>query len=66
MQDMKIQQLPYHCLDIMNPGVAELHYLVALRTYYVVVLPVAVRLFILSKIPAKLVFAYQVVLYQQV
>ena len=66
MQDMKIQQITHHGLYIMDARVAELHHLVALGTYYVVVLAIAVRFLVLRQVTAKLVLAYQVVLYQQI
>jgi hypothetical protein len=66
VQDIEIQQFTYHGLDIVDAGITKFHYLMAVGTDKVIMLPVAVRLFILCQVPAKLVLAGEVALYQQV
>ena len=63
---MKIKQFAYHGLDAVNPRVAKFYHFVALGTDNVVVLPEAIRFFVLGQVLTELVLAYQVVLYQQV
>ncbi len=66
MQNVKIQQIPYHGLDLVNPRITEFNNLMTFRTNQVIMLFIPVRLFVLSKIATELMLAYKVTLHQQV
>ncbi len=66
VHDLKIQQIPNHNLDVVDSRIAKLNDLVAFSTDKVVMLFIAIRLFKLSLVSAKLVLANQVAFYQKV
>jgi hypothetical protein len=53
-------------LDVLYPWITKLNNLVTIRADQVIVLFEAIRFFILGKVLAELMFAYQIALYEQI
>lgn len=66
VHDIKFQHVAHHVLDILDARVAEFHHLMAVGTDEVVVLPVAVRFFVLGQVTAKLVLGNQIAVNQYI
>lgn len=66
MHNIKVQQLFYRVLNILNSRIAKLSHLLTLHTDQVIVLTAAVRSFILGQILSELMLAYQITLNQQI
>ena len=65
VQHIKLQQIPHHVFNVLNPWVTKLQHLATIHTNQVIVLLEAVRLFVLRKVFAELVFFYQITTHQQ-
>jgi hypothetical protein len=66
VQYVEMKDIFNGALNILNPGIAEFHHFVALGADQVIVLPSAIRFFVLRKIFTELVFAHQVTFNQQI
>lgn len=64
MNDVEVQKIFGHSLDLHDARIAELKYFFAIGTYQVIVLFVLVRFLKLGHVLAKLVFDHQAGIYQ--
>ena len=60
MHHIEMQNLFDGVLDILNPGIAEFHNLMAIRTNQMIMLLVPIRLPVLRQVFTKLVFTDQI------
>lgn len=66
MQHVELEHIAHHRLDILDTRVAKLHHFMAIGADEMVVLPRAVRFFVLGEVTAKLVFGYQIAIDQYI
>ena len=65
MHYIKMQDLFYGALNILNARITKFHNFMTLSANQMIVLFVSVRFLVLRKIFSKLMFANQITLYQQ-
>ena len=65
MGDVEFQEIAHHGFDLLDAGVTELQHPATIHANEVVVLFVAVRLFVLGQVLAKLMFLHQITSHEQ-
>src|SRR5687767_4461584 len=66
MHYIKMQYLFYCTLNILNARVTKFNYFMTLRTNQMIMLLIPIGFLVLRKIFSKLMFAYQIALYQEI